>query len=114
LAALTGLQVETEKDLVRAGRAALAKLRAKALLVTRGRNGMALLQPGARPVFIGPHGTKEAVDVTGAGDTGIAAVTLALANVAAAIVVQKPGAATVSREELFAELAAMRNGTSGV
>jgi bifunctional ADP-heptose synthase (sugar kinase/adenylyltransferase) len=62
------------------------------------------------------HGLKEAVDVTGAGDTVIAAFTLAyavdqdalaaaqLANVAGALVVQKAGTATVSREELAAEL----------
>jgi D-glycero-beta-D-manno-heptose-7-phosphate kinase len=126
LAALSGMAVDSETDLTRAGRAAIARLRTKALLVTRGRNGMALLRPGMSPEFIPAHGTKEAVDVTGAGDTGIAAMALAvaaggdflaaaqLANVAAAIVVQKPGAATASREELFAELSAMKNGTSEV
>jgi bifunctional ADP-heptose synthase (sugar kinase/adenylyltransferase) len=62
------------------------------------------------------HGAKEAVDVTGAGDTVVAAFTLAtaagasageaarLANVAGALVVQKQGTATVSRAELLEEL----------
>lgn len=126
LAALTGLPVETDADLVRAGRAALGMLKTQAVLVTRGRNGMALFNGRGAPAIVPAHGAKEAVDVTGAGDTGIAAVTLALAaggdflaaarlaNVAAAIVVQKPGAAAVARTELFAELSAMRRGTTGV
>jgi bifunctional ADP-heptose synthase (sugar kinase/adenylyltransferase) len=87
------------------------------LLVTRGRNGMSLFRSGQPPVHIPAHGSQDAVDVTGAGDTVAAAFTAGLAagaepldaarlaNVAGALVVQKPGTAVVTREELLAELA---------
>src|SRR5438105_3884081 len=99
-----------------AGRELLKTLRAQSLLVTRGRNGMALLRPGAQTALVPVHGSQDAVDVTGAGDTVMAANTLALAaggdpvqamrlaNVAGALKVQKPGTATVTRDELRAEL----------
>lgn len=99
-----------------AGRELLGTLRSKALVVTRGRSGMALLRPGEPTALLAPHGTAEAVDVTGAGDTVMAALTLAmacggdalqaarLANVAGALVVRKLGTATVSPAELLAEL----------
>jgi bifunctional ADP-heptose synthase (sugar kinase/adenylyltransferase) len=86
------------------------------LVVTRGRNGIAVFGRSGSPDLIPVHGTDEAVDVTGAGDTVIAALTTSLsagarvadaariANVAAGIVVQKPGTATVSVEELKREL----------
>lgn len=99
-----------------AGRELQKTLRAQALLVTRGRNGMALLRPGAPTALLPVHGSAEAVDVTGAGDTVMAATTIAtaagadpllamrLANVAGALKVQKPGTASVSAGELLAEL----------
>ena len=99
-----------------AARALLAELGAKVLLVTRGRSGMAVVQPDAPTVMLPAHGEHEAVDVTGAGDTVMAAMTLGLAckaepldaarlaNVAGALVVQKPGTATVTAAELSAEL----------
>jgi bifunctional ADP-heptose synthase (sugar kinase/adenylyltransferase) len=77
---------------------------------------MSVFRRGAPPVHVPAHGSQDAVDVTGAGDTvaatfsaGVAAggdpVSAArLANVAGALVVQKPGTATVTREELAAEL----------
>lgn len=117
LGALTGLPVRTDAEVVSAGRAALRTLRCQALLVTRGRRGMMLFQPGRPPTVLPVHGADAAVDVTGAGDTVGAtfAVALgagasapeaaALANVAGALVVQKPGTATVSRDELARELA---------
>jgi len=87
------------------------------LLVTRGRNGMSLFRVGERPVHLPAHGGLDAVDVTGAGDTVAAAYSAAiaaggdpgsaarLANVAGALVVRKAGTATVTREEILAELA---------
>ncbi|HZH04342.1 MAG TPA: PfkB family carbohydrate kinase, partial [Myxococcaceae bacterium] len=115
LQALTGMPVTTDAELFKAGRAAQKALRCQALLVTRGKNGMALFS--RRTVeTLAVHGAREAVDVTGAGDTVIAALTLSLAagasvldaarlaNVAAALVVQKQGTATVSRQELLGEL----------
>ena len=101
-----------------AGRELLRTLRSRSLLVTRGRSGMALLRPGAATALLPVHGSADAVDVTGAGDTVMAANTLALAsgadavqaarlaNVAGALVVQKPGTATVTVAELRRELRA--------
>jgi D-glycero-beta-D-manno-heptose-7-phosphate kinase len=99
-----------------AGRELLKSMSAQALLVTRGRNGMALLRPGAPTAVIAVHGSADAVDVTGAGDTVMAATTAAMAaggdavqamriaNVAGALKVQKPGTVPVSAAELRLEL----------
>ena len=115
LEALTGMAIRSDEALREAGARARAQLGCRTLLVTRGRSGMALFEDG-RDALLPVHGLKEAVDVTGAGDTVIAAFSLAysvaqdalaaarLANVAGALVVQKAGTATVSREELAAEL----------
>lgn len=96
----------------REGEALRRKLKLQALLVTRGSRGMALFEGSKRPVHIPVVGKDEIVDVTGAGDTVIAAYVISLArgasfeeaariaNVAGGIAVQKPGTATVSREEL--------------
>jgi rfaE bifunctional protein kinase chain/domain len=103
-------------NLEAAGRELLEKLEVQALLVTRGRNGMTLLRPGTATASVAVHGSADAVDVTGAGDTVMAAATIAIAagadpvqamriaNVAGALKVKKPGTATVSLEELRAEL----------
>ena len=100
-------------ELARAGRATLSTMRLQALLVTRGRHGAALFEPGERLTNIPVHGSDQAVDVTGAGDTVLAAYTLALAcgaspleaahiaNIAGGLVVMKRGTATVSRQELL-------------
>ncbi|MFZ0739594.1 MAG: PfkB family carbohydrate kinase [Candidatus Acidiferrales bacterium] len=94
------------------GRRALEDLRLHALLVTRGRDGMALFEENQPTRLISIHGSDEAADVTGAGDTVIAVFTLALAasatyleaahlaNFAGGIVVMKRGTATVTRREL--------------
>lgn len=109
-------------ELVRAGRATLSSMKLQALLVTRGRHGMALFETGERLTNIPVHGSDQAVDVTGAGDTVLAAYTLALAcdaspleaaqiaNIAGGLVVMKRGTATVSRQEL---LEAIRGEISG-
>jgi bifunctional ADP-heptose synthase (sugar kinase/adenylyltransferase) len=88
-------------------------MKLEALLVTRGRDGMALFEPGRPTVHIPIHGGSENTDVTGAGDTVIAAFTLSLAaganfsnaallaNYAGGIVVMKPGTATASAQELL-------------
>lgn len=84
----------------------------RALLVTRGSNGMLLLEAGVAPVHFDAVGAREPVDPTGAGDTVIAAYTLALAsdssfpdaaqlaNYAGGLVVMKRGTASITREEL--------------
>ncbi len=100
-------------ELARAGRATLSSMKLQSLLVTRGRHGMALFEAGDRLAHIPVHGSDQAVDVTGAGDTVLAAYTLALAsgaspldaahiaNIAGGLVVMKRGTATVSRQELL-------------
>ncbi len=89
-----------------------ARLGYRALLVTRGSNGMMLLEDGVAPVHLDAVGAREPVDVTGAGDTVMAAYTLALAsdssfpdaarlaNYAGGLVVMKRGTASVTQEEL--------------
>lgn len=116
LAALTGLAVDDDRGLSRAAEEGLRLLDAQVLLVTRGRRGMALLERGGAVQLLPAHGTRAAVDVTGAGDTVMAAFTLGLAaggsprvaaelaNVAGALVVLKPGTAPVTADELTAEL----------
>ena len=81
------------------------------LLITRGADGMSLFEPGAKPVTIRAR-ARQVYDVTGAGDTVVATLALALAaglaletasrmaNIAAGIVVGELGASTVSPETL--------------
>lgn len=93
----------------------LAKsLELQAILVTRGEEGMSLIRPGKKALHIKAR-AREVYDVTGAGDTVIAAIgsTMAvggdledavqLANVAAGIVVGKPGTAWATPEEIMHE-----------
>src|SRR3954470_6527340 len=99
-----------------AGRELLRSMRVGSLLVTRGRTGMALLRTGAPTALVPVHGSADAVDVTGAGDTVMAASTAAIAaggdpvqamriaNVAGALKVQKPGTVPVTAAEVRAEL----------
>jgi rfaE bifunctional protein kinase chain/domain len=120
LEALAGRPVRTEAELLEAGHAAVRRLGCRALLVTRGRHGMALFDADGGVDRIPVHGAKAAVDVTGAGDTVIATFALSLAagasfgeaarlaNVAGSLVVQKLGTATVSRDELLGELGSAR------
>lgn len=88
----------------------------KALLVTRGNKGMTLFEEGTEPRHLDAVGSKEPIDVTGAGDTVIGAFALGLAsglsfsdaacvaNHAGGIVVMKRGTASVTAEELIASL----------
>jgi rfaE bifunctional protein kinase chain/domain len=97
-------------------RRTMARLNLNALVVTRGRHGMTVFERGRAPQPLAVYGSDQAVDVTGAGDTVIAAFTLALAagatvpqaariaNYAGGIVVMKRGTATVTREELLAAI----------
>jgi D-glycero-beta-D-manno-heptose-7-phosphate kinase len=110
------------EELARAARATFVTMKLQSLLVTRGRHGVALFEADDQVTHISVHGSDQAVDVTGAGDTVLAAYTLALAsgassleaahiaNIAGGLVVMKRGTATVSREEL---LDAIRGEASG-
>jgi len=98
--------------LERAGRALLKRTRMGAVLVTRGSRGMALFEPGRPTVHIPIFGSDQIADVTGAGDTVMATMTLVLAagasfeeaarlaNFAGGLVVMKRGTATISSAEL--------------
>jgi len=98
--------------LERAGREILEQTKMQAVLITRGSRGMALFVPGAPTVHIPIFGSDEIADVTGAGDTVMATMALALAagatfelaarlaNYAGGLVVMKRGTATVSAAEL--------------
>ena len=94
------------------GRKLMRRQEFEALLVTRGRDGMVLFEPRREPCHLPIFGSDQAVDVTGAGDTVIAAYTLALgagasflhaamiANCAGGLVVMKRGTASVSHSEI--------------
>ncbi len=102
----------------RAGEALRKRLRARALVITRGARGMSLIEARRPATHIPVYGTDQVADVTGAGDTVAAALTLALAagaapleatilaNMAGGIAVTKAGTATVSRAELAAAVEA--------
>jgi D-glycero-beta-D-manno-heptose-7-phosphate kinase len=108
-----GQRIGNNLDLLyRLGARTLRRQKMQALLVTRGRDGMVLFESGAKPRQLAIFGSGQVADVTGAGDTVIAAFTLALAagasfleaaqlaNCAAGLVVMKRGTATVTRREL--------------
>ncbi|HYE86110.1 MAG TPA: D-glycero-beta-D-manno-heptose-7-phosphate kinase [Vicinamibacterales bacterium] len=107
----TGIRIRTAEDASAAAREFRRLAGCKSVLVTRGEHGMWLLDEAAEGGI--PTVAREVADVTGAGDTVVAALALALAsgatmaeaavlaNHAAGIVVGKFGAATVTAEELI-------------
>ena len=108
----TGLDLENETEIEEAGALVRAKLDAEALLITRGGDGMSLFESGSEPVRIPVANKSEVFDVTGAGDTVVAAFTLArlaggsyleaahLANAAGGISVRHAGATPIGAGEL--------------
>jgi rfaE bifunctional protein kinase chain/domain len=113
---VAGRRFSDADELAVEGERLRAELGYRALLVTRGKHGMLLLEEGAQPLHVGAVGSHEAVDVTGAGDTVIATYALALAsgadystaarlaNHAGGVVVLKRGTACVYSAELLASL----------
>jgi len=109
---LSGIRITDEATLKAAGEKLIHDLDSSAVLITRGEAGMALFEKG-KPLITIPTVAKEVFDVTGAGDTVIAALALGLstglsyadaatlANYAAGIVVGKIGTAVVTQEELM-------------
>lgn len=111
IAAAMGRELATTEDIIRAAEELREELHAKGVLVTRGELGMVLVEHGA--VHEIPVSDKsEVFDVSGAGDTCVATVILALAagvapataarlsNIASGIAVRKLGTSTVSVREL--------------
>ncbi len=113
-AAASGVEIRDAGTLREAGSRLLERWEAGAVLISRGEEGMALFKPGAHGVIVEefPTVAREVFDVTGAGDTVLAACALALgaggtleeatvlANHAAGLVVGKIGTATVGADEL--------------
>jgi len=112
---IVGHGCQTDPEVERAGTEILSLISCRYLIIKRGEQGMTVFEQGKRPLYI-PTVAREVFDVTGAGDTVIAAATLALlagatireaaliANAAAGIVVGKIGTATVTPGELKAAL----------
>ena len=110
-ASAVGFKIKDDATLEKAGRAMLKKLRCDSALITLGENGMAIFEDGKKMVKI-PTVAQEVFDVSGAGDTVISALTLALAgnasvieaahiaNCSAGIVVGKVGVAVTDQAEL--------------
>jgi rfaE bifunctional protein kinase chain/domain len=108
-----GVRIDDRRAVLeRAGRKLLDQTGMACVLITRGSRGMALFEPGKKTVHIPIFGSDQIADVTGAGDTVMATMTLALAaggsfeeaarlaNYAGGLVVMKRGTATVSAAEL--------------
>jgi rfaE bifunctional protein kinase chain/domain len=120
IALATGIAIKDEESLDRAGTALLERLGCRYVVVTRGEKGMALFGASGERLHI-PSVARTVYDVSGAGDTVIAVLTLALAagaeiaqavqlaNFAAGAVVEKLGTATASPEEIL-ELVGTENG----
>jgi D-beta-D-heptose 7-phosphate kinase/D-beta-D-heptose 1-phosphate adenosyltransferase len=120
----TGIVLRGPRELATAGRRILAQLRCRAALVTRGEHGMSLFERNRPPLHV-PTLAREVFDVTGAGDTVIATLALAvaagatlaeaafLANAAAGVVVGKLGTAQATPDEVLAALAGVRAAGTG-
>ena len=114
-----GIEIEDRASLAEAGRRLLDRWQADSILISRGEAGMTLFKRGTRAHHF-PTAAQEVFDVTGAGDTVLAACALALAaggtfeeaailaNHAAGVVVGKVGTATASARELMRALARHR------
>jgi rfaE bifunctional protein kinase chain/domain len=109
----SGVSIQSSASLEQAGAKLMEQLPSTSVLITRGPEGMALFEHNQEPVTI-PTTARKVFDVVGAGDTAVATLAVALAagfplreavvwsNLAAGIVVEKPGTAFVSVEELVA------------
>lgn len=115
-----GIPADTDAEIEECGRRLQEMLDGPAVLVTRGEAGMTLIDTDGSVVHV-PTMAREVYDVTGAGDTVIATMALALAagasmreaavlsNVAAGVVVGKVGTATVSSREFLAAIGAAQS-----
>lgn len=114
-----GYAINSHERLIQAGEDLLKITQASHMLITRGDEGMSLFTPQKPMVHIPAFNRRQVFDVTGAGDTVIAAVSLALCvgasfweatvlgNLAASLVVRQFGTATTQGEEMKQALADM-------
>ncbi len=105
-------EIDSLETLEKIGRRLRQDMNAEAILITRGGEGMTLFEQNDKVTYIPVTNKHEVFDVTGAGDTVVASLTLALAagapfaqaaaisNYAAGLVVRKQGTATVNTREL--------------
>lgn len=110
------IKFRNDEDFLKSGRELMSGLNCRGMVQKRGHKGMIVFEKGEEPVTIPIHGSADIVDVTGAGDTVIALLSLSLAsgvdlvnsaqiaNVGASIVVMKEGAYPLKPEELKMEL----------
>lgn len=115
----SGIDITDDKTLVAAGKTLLNKLLCKAVIITRGDEGMTLFEKNGKITNI-PTCAREVYDVSGAGDTVIATLTLChaagvklkdaaiIANHAAGIVVGKIGTAVTTRQEILESMKACK------
>lgn len=108
-------RIRSEEDILEVGRRLLSILEDSAILLTRGAQGMSLFLEKEKVIHI-PTVARHVFDVTGAGDTVVSVMAMALAcgadledsarlaNHAAGIVVGKVGTAAVRLDELLEEL----------
>ncbi|MBI4533856.1 MAG: bifunctional hydroxymethylpyrimidine kinase/phosphomethylpyrimidine kinase [Candidatus Melainabacteria bacterium] len=113
---MVGFAITDKATLASAGEELLVATGVKALLITRGGDGMALFQAGKEMVELPAFNKSEVFDVTGAGDTVVATMALALStgcsfveamalgNLAAGIVVKKQGTAVTNQQEMLEHL----------
>jgi rfaE bifunctional protein kinase chain/domain len=109
---LAGITIRDHASLVACGKRILEATRAKFVVITRGKDGMAIFQSKTQVVQLIPTYAREVYDVSGAGDTVISVLALSLAcgatiqssailgNLAAGVEVGKRGTATVSPDEV--------------
>jgi D-beta-D-heptose 7-phosphate kinase/D-beta-D-heptose 1-phosphate adenosyltransferase len=115
LQAASGQNCVSQEQVVDGARRVLEQNVCDTMVITRGRDGMSVVGRGELAVHL-PAAARQVFDVSGAGDTVVAAIALGLAcggqivdastlaNIAAGIVVGKRGTATVSTGEIIAEL----------
>lgn len=112
LAAAAGRELHTDDDVAAAAEALRRRMGCRFVVATRGSQGSTLVEDGQPPRHLPVYGSDQVADVTGAGDTVLATLALALsaganaleaatlANLAGGIVVTKLGTATASPAEL--------------
>lgn len=113
---LSGVDITDDQSLVLAGKKLLSLTRAEYVVITRGKDGMAIFTQGKKEMSLIPTFAREVYDVSGAGDTVIAVMAIAMAsgasieeaavlgNLGAGVVVGKRGTATVTQEEIRASM----------
>lgn len=114
--ALAGMRINDEASLQKVAKTILNALRSEHVVITRGKDGMAIFSRGKSGMVLIPTFAREVYDVSGAGDTVVAVMSLVtaaggtmgeaavLGNLAASVEVSKRGTATVTRGEILEAL----------